>query len=158
MKKLFFAIILLPSLLLSCTKDDNVEFDFDYNINYLFGNWRITHVWLEEEAGGGYVDITTPTFEQIVEPTFLKFNNKGIIKMKGATGENESTFITKNKKVIILTYGVNFELDVIALNNTTMEILVDTKGFNIDIPIPDNIDYAKIKLTMLDCETCPDKK
>lgn len=61
MKKILFALAIMPLLIVACSSDDDKSSttDFDHNIEFLYGEWRATTM----NTGTLNLDLTDPMNE-----------------------------------------------------------------------------------------------
>lgn len=126
MKKLLFALAIMPLLIMACSSDDDIPSStgFDYSLDMLYGEWRFTGV----EVDGVPIDLTEPKIELHVPPTYLTFNEDGkTLNAEGIFGEGNGKYST-NKKTINIAIGNNRSyFDVTSLGATTAKIKLDAK-------------------------------
>lgn len=124
MKKVFllslFAIMMIVA---GCSSDNEPKSDFDMNL--LYGRWRITHV----ESKGVMVDVTTPSGEAAFKPTYATFKKDGTYYGSGFFGNGSGTYKVKGKTIICYVEGVEyFRYDVISIQGTTCELKMYRTG------------------------------
>ena len=128
MKKILFALAIMPLLIVACSNDDNPSnSDFDHNIELLYGQWRATSV----VVGGVTIDLTTPKNELMVTPTYLTFKNDGSLLGEGLFGEGSGKYTAKDKTIAtsIGSNKVNFEMT--SLSQSTAKIKVNAKALGL---------------------------
>lgn len=143
MKKILFAIVLVPLLFVACSSDDDTpsNTDFDYPLEMLYGEWRATSI---ESIGSQ--DLTTPINELYAAPTYLKFNKDGTLVGEGLFGEGTGRYSTKGK-TIHTSIGKNKKsFNVISLNANSAKAKLDAKGLGTPL-IPDNAGVVTVTLT-----------
>lgn len=129
MKKILFAIALMPLLFVACSSDDDNKDepgqDFDYNIELLFGEWRATHI-----EGKRAFDLTDPLNELYAAPTYLKFNKDGSLEGEGLFGDGTGRY-SANKKSIHTSIGnTRKSLEVHSLEANTAKVKLNAKDLN----------------------------
>lgn len=113
MKK-FFTLMLITLMVVSCEKDEKVDSSFNYDIDLLYGTWRVTHV---EQSDGSFLDVTTSVAQNFFEPTYATFKSDGTYSGKGFFGNGSGTYKTSGNT--ITTYVENevyLMYDVVSLN------------------------------------------
>lgn len=121
-KNVLLLMSILMLLLVGCSKD---EIDtFDYDINLLFGKWRVTHIATER---GEYTDVTNKIAESIFEPTYITLSANGKYVGVGKFGDGNGTYKAKGNVVSIYNEGekeayLNFRF--ISLTDTNCEVAV----------------------------------
>ncbi|NLA62046.1 MAG: hypothetical protein GX857_02300, partial [Bacteroidales bacterium] len=92
------------------TKNSPREIDFDYDINLLYGKWRA--VRLEGEGiDNNSVDLMHP----LVTPTYLTFEEKGILVSEGYLGQGTGRYSSKDKTIYTLIDKNRLELEVTSI-------------------------------------------
>lgn len=126
MKKLLFALALLPLLITGCSSDDdNLKVDFDQNL--IYGEWRLTH--LKTSSDDTYLDITTPAGEKAFEPTYITFKSGGKYSGKGYFGWGSGTFKANGKTIVTYIDGEEFlRYDVLSLTERNAEFIMHQAG------------------------------
>lgn len=144
MKKILFALAIMPLLIVACSSDDDKSSttDFDHNIEFLYGEWRFTSV----EVDGVPIDLTEPKAELFVAPTYLKFSKDGTIVTEGALGEGNGIFSTKGKTIYtsVKKHKINFEMSL--LEDKMAKIELDAKHLS-QLPVIDK-DMGKLTVTL----------
>lgn len=116
------AVLLCAVLFSGCTTED--EKSFDYDLNMLYGKWKVTAV----NASGGWVDVTTYPGNLEMEPTYATFNSNGTYSGSGAFGYGFGTYSAVGNMVIIYIEGKEFmRYEVISLRATRCELMI-TEG------------------------------
>lgn len=125
MKKLLFVLAIMPLLIVACSSDDDTSStsDFDYPIETLYGEWRITDVEVDDVP----VNLTTPQSELYVAPTYLKFEENGKLTGEGVLGEGNGEFGTRGKVVYTSIGKLKANFEVVTLSKTTAKIKLDAK-------------------------------
>lgn len=125
MKKILFALAIMPLLIVACSSDDDKSSttDFDHNIEFLYGEWRATTM----NTGTLNLDLTDPMNELTIPQTYVTFNKNGTYESNGMLGENSGNFSTK--KSIVSTKKFNFE--VLSLTANTAKIKINAKALGL---------------------------
>lgn len=149
MKKILFALAIMPLLAIGCSSDDDDDFknpsdiDFAYNIELLYGEWRATEVDVTE---GLEVDLTEPVIELTVAPTYVTFAKGGAYQSKGVLGDGTGKYITKDKTVTTTVGDKKVSFVVKSLSDKSAKIEIDAK--ELDLPmIPEGIKTVVVELT-----------
>ena len=87
MKKTILACLLLAATLIGCKKDNDSE-SFNYNLNDLYGTWRVTEIL----SSGTWVDVTTWAGQQVFTPTYATFRSDGTYYGSGYFGTGSGTY------------------------------------------------------------------
>ena len=128
-KFILLTLLALPLFLVSCSSDD--ESDFDYDLEALYGTWRITHM----NTGSGYVNITTADVITPIAPTYATFNSDGTYSGRGVFGDGSGTYKAKGKRITCYIEGVEYvHYDVISLTGNACEltmVIMASEGINI---------------------------
>ena len=146
MKKILFALAIVPLLVIGCSSDDddkNASDDFGYNIEWLYGEWRATEVEIAEEVS---IDLTDPTIEVLVAPTYLTFKAGDVYESEGILGEGTGKYVAKDKKITTSLGDKKVSFDVTSLTKETAKIKINAKTLDLDI-IPDGIETVVVVLT-----------
>lgn len=147
MKKIFFALAMLPLLVIGCDDDDDVtnpsDVDFDYNIELLYGEWRATEVEVTEEMD---IDLTEPETELLVTPTYITFAAGGVYESEGILGDGTGEYVTKEKTITTSIGEKKVSFKVTALSAKKAEITIDAKELGLSM-IPDGIETVTVELT-----------
>ncbi|NLZ95673.1 MAG: hypothetical protein GX921_07620 [Bacteroidales bacterium] len=143
MKKILFALAIMPLFIVGCSSDDiPSSSDFDYTLDYLYGEWRLVDV----QSIGSPLDLTTPLNELYVPPTYLKFNKDGTLEGEGLFGEGTGRYSTKGEAIHTSIGKMKKSFDVTSLQTSTAKFKVDAKG--IDTPlIPEDTKMVTVTLT-----------
>ena len=149
MKKILFALAIMPFLIVACSSDDDKTpvIDFDYNIQMLYGEWRATSI---EGVGEEAIDLTTPEIEAIAEPTYVTFNKDGSFSSKGVLGEGTGTYTTKGKTIMALVGEKKLNLNMTSLEANTSKVEINPQDFDLGLPVPEEIDKVTVVLTKQD--------
>jgi hypothetical protein len=124
MKKAVFLLLMIATILSGCSKDENTSFDFD--INLLYGTWRVTHVM---QSNGTYFDVTTNVGESVFEPTYAIFNADGSYSGSGEFGTGSGTYTAIGKTITTFVSGKEYlKYDVVSLTGTTAELIMSETG------------------------------
>jgi uncharacterized lipoprotein NlpE involved in copper resistance len=125
MKKVVFLLLAVVAVLLAgCDKDDDPKFDYDMEL--LYGKWRITHV---EQKDGSMFDVTTPIAERVFKPTYITFNKGGSYSGSGEFGNGSGTYTATGKTIITYVDGQEYlRYDVLSLTGENAEIKMYEKG------------------------------
>ena len=143
MKKILFALAIMPLLFAACSKDDapsNKE--FDHNIELLYGQWRATAV----KVDGVTIDLTDATTELKVVPTHLTFSKDGSVSGEGILGEGTGKYTAKGNIINTNIGKDKFDFDVISLSPATAEVKVNAGKLGISI-IPEGTENVVVVLT-----------
>ena len=127
MKKILFALAIMPLLIVACSNDNVSKMDFDYNIEMLLGEWRATSIeGVEEDA----IDLTDPEIEAKVKPTYMRFKKDAAFSTKGVLGEGVGKFSTNGKTITatVSTRKISFLMS--SLDAKYAKIEVNPKEFN----------------------------
>ena len=151
MKKILFALAIMPLLIVACSSDDDNTpvIDFDHNIEMLYGEWRATSI---EGIGEEAIDLTTPEMEAVVAPTFVTFKKDGSFMSKGVLGEGSGKFTTKDKTIAASVGEEKLNFDMTTLEATTAKIEVNAQDVDFGMPIPEEIKKVTVVLTKQDKE------
>lgn len=145
MKKILFALAMLPILaFVGCSSDDDnsTKVDFDHNIEWLYGEWRATSV----EAGPLSIDLTDPTFEVMVLPTYVIFKKGGMYESEGVLGNGTGKYITKGKTITTSLNDEKISFDVTSLTAKSAKIEINAKALGLPM-IPEEIGTVVVVLT-----------
>lgn len=121
MKKV--VLVLMSTLLclgiFGCSSED--EDEFNYDLDLLYGKWRITHVM---QSSGSYYDVTTYYAENyVMEPTYATFKSDKTYYGEGYFGNGHGTYTAIAKTITCyINNEVYMTYDVININNTTCEL------------------------------------
>jgi hypothetical protein len=130
MKRVIFILAVLPLLFAGCSKDEEPA-KFDYDLNLLYGEWRVSHIW---SADGDYVDVTSGFMLLIFEPTYATFNPNGTYSGSGHYGDGSGTYTAVGKTITTYISGQEFvKYDVIGLSGSTCELRMYGSGYNTKI-------------------------
>ena len=149
MKKILFALAIMPLLIVACSSDDDNTpvIDFDHNIEMLYGEWRATAIeGVTEEA----IDLTDPEMEAVVTPTYVTFKKDGLFSSKGVLGEGTGTFTTKDKKIMASVGENKLNFVMTTLGAKSAKIEVNPKGIDFGMPIPEELEKVTVVLTKQD--------
>lgn len=113
------AALLCAVLFSGCTTED--EKSFDYDLNLLYGKWRVTEI----NASGGWIDVTTYPGNSEMEPTYATFNSNGTYSGSGAFGSGAGTYSAVGSTVITYIEGKEFmRYEVISLTSSRCELMM----------------------------------
>lgn len=126
----FFVFLMLSTIMLlsSCSKDDEPKFNYDLNL--LYGKWRITEMYTSNK----WVDVTTYPGNLVMPPTYATFNSDGAYSGSGYFGTGSGKYVAIGSS--ITTYIDNEEYakyDVISLNGTSCELNMSIGSSSIKI-------------------------
>ena len=127
MKKLnlFFILTVFSLLFVGCSKDDDIK-NFEYDLNLLYGKWRITHV---EQINGSYLNVTSSVAESVFKPTYSTFYSDGTYSGSGEFGNGSGTFKAESKTIITYVDGQEYlRYDVLMLSESNAELKMYEKG------------------------------
>lgn len=150
MKKILFALTVLPLLFFACSSDDEPEtpkHEFDYNIEHLYGQWRVSSVELDEAT----IDLTTEEMEALVEPTYLTFTKEDDFSTKGVMGEGKGKFAVKSKTITTSINEEKMSFEVTALDNKSAKAIVNIKDMDFgELPIPEELEKVTLGFTKVE--------
>ena len=143
MKKILFVLAIMPLLIMGCSKDKVNDFDFDYDIELLQGEWRIAEIEVDD---GVYIDITTPEAEAVVKPTYVTFYSNGTLTMKGAIGDYNGKYTTNGKNIIIYRDGKKYlSGDFESLSASTAVVKLTIKDVDFGLDIPEDVETVRVR-------------
>lgn len=142
MKKILLALAIMPLFFVACSSDDDIPSsgNFDYSLDHLYGEWRVTDV-----EAIGTIDLTKPQNELYVTPTYLKFEKDGSLTGEGVLGEGTGKYSTKSKTIYTSLGKKKINLEVTSLNATTAKVKLDAK--NVPHPLIKD-DMGMVTLTL----------
>ena len=145
MKKILFALAIMPLLIVACSSDDDntPKVDFKHNIEMLYGEWRATEVDVLE---GLVIDLTAPEVEENVPATYVTFEKDGSFSSKGILGEGKGEYSTKGEKISATIGEDKLSFDMTSLEATTAKIKLDAKALGLP-QIPEAIQTVTVVLT-----------
>ena len=146
MKKILFALAIMPLLIVACSSDDDnsTKVDFKHNIELLYGEWRATEVEIME--GLPVIDLTTPEMEKEIPATYVTFEKNGSFTSKGILGEGKGTYTTKGEEITASIGEEKLIFDMPSLTATTAKIQLDAKALGLP-DIPPVIETVTVVLT-----------
>ena len=147
MKKILFALAIMPLLVMGCSSDDDdntPNVDFGYNIELLYGEWRATSVEIME---GLEIDLTDPEIEENVEPTYITFKENNVYTSKGVLGKGSGTYITKDKTITTSLGDEKISFEMTSLDTKTATIELDPQDADFGVDIPEMIKTVTVTLT-----------
>ena len=104
--------------LVACKKEESTGFDYDLNL--LYGTWRVTHVM---QSNGSWFNVTTEIAESVFEPTYATFNSNGTFSGSGELGNGSGTWTATGKTIITRVGGEEYlRYDVLSLSGTVAEL------------------------------------
>lgn len=123
------------------TKNYPRTIDFDFEIKDLYGKWHA--ITLEGEGiTGSPVDLTHP----LVTPTYLTFEEKGILISEGYLGQSTGRYSTEKKTIYtLINRRIDFEVTTITKDGTA-RISFNPKGIDFGKLIPSNVERATLLL------------
>ena len=122
-------------------KDYPRTIDFDYNIALLYGKWRA--ITLEGEGiTGSPVDLMHP----LVTPTYVTFEEKGVLVTEGYLGQGPGRYSTEDKTIHTLIDKKRIDFEVTALTAETAQIKFNPSGLDFGGLVPVNIESVTITL------------
>ena len=152
MKKILFALAIMPLLIVACSSDDDDKtpaIDFDHNIEMLYGEWRATSIeGVFEEA----IDITSPEMEAVVTPTYVTFSKDGSFSSKGVLGEGSGKFTTKDKTIAASIGDDKLSFKMTSLEAKTAKIELNPQDLDLGMPLPEELEKVTVVLTKQDKE------
>lgn len=123
MKKLLFITISLLGVLSvigGCSNND-IDGNFDYPLEKLYGKWKVTHV---ERENGSMIDITALN----ITPTYATFSKDGTYYGSGYLGNGSGTYKTKGKTIICYIDGIEYlKYDVLSFSGNQCELKMYAK-------------------------------
>ena len=146
MKKILFALAILPLLIIACSSDQDKSPNnsFDYNIVMLYGEWHATGIeGVTEDA----IDLTDPELEELVEPTYVTFKKDGTYLSKGVIGDGTGKYTTKDKTISATVNGDKLIFVMTQLEAKSAKIEVNPQDFDFGIPIPEIFKKVTVVLT-----------
>lgn len=124
MKKILFALICAFAVLATGCQKEN-ETNFNYDVNILYGTWRVTDVYVD----GDWMDITTPIAELVFKPTYATFNPDMTYSGKGAFGNGEGTYSLSGDTIYTYVDGEEYlTYKIRSLNGSFAELEVLQSG------------------------------
>ena len=145
MKKILFALAILPLLIIACSSDQDKSPNnsFDYNIEMLYGEWHATGIeGVTEDA----IDLTDPEYEELVTPTYVTFKKDGTYLSKGILGDGSGKYSTKDKTIIATVGDDKITFKMTQLEAKSAKIEVNPQDFDLGIPIP--VFYNKVTVIL----------
>ena len=142
MRKILFLLAIMPILIMSCSKDEVDDFDFDYDVKLLQGEWRIAEIEVDD---GVFIDITTSEAEAIVEPTFVTFYSNGTLTMKGILGNYNGKYTLDGKNIVMYRDGKKFltgDFESLTASDALVKLNIKDVDFGIEIP---DVDTVRVK-------------
>jgi uncharacterized protein YxeA len=122
MKKIL-SVLVIVLIAVACEKEEGSNFDYD--INQVYGKWRVTHV--KSEIGEDYLDVTTSVVEQYFEPTYITFNKNGSYSGSGFFGSGSGTFKAEGKSITTYIDGeIYLVYTVISFSNSNFEVIMSS--------------------------------
>lgn len=104
--------------LAGCSKEEGTGFDYD--VNLLYGKWRVTHVM---QNTGSYLDVTTSVAESVFEPTYATFNSDGTYSGSGEFGNGSGTYKAVGKTIVTYIGGEEYlRYNIVSLSGTKAEL------------------------------------
>ncbi|MDD2474934.1 MAG: hypothetical protein PHI32_03370 [Dysgonamonadaceae bacterium] len=146
MKKILFALAIMPLLVMGCSSDDVDELpksEFDHDIELLYGQWRATAVEIME---GVKIDLTDEEVEKEVPPTYVTFEKNGAFSSEGVLGNGKGTYTAKGKKITTVMGDEELILDMTSLKAAEAKIVLNAKTLGLP-SIPEEIKDVTVVLT-----------
>ena len=146
MKKILFALAIIPLLIVACSKDnDNSPANsFDYNIEMLYGEWHATGIeGVTEEA----IDLTDPEVEEMVTPTYVTFKKDGTYLSKGILGDKSGIYSTKDKTISATVGDEKLSFKMTQLDAKSAKIEVNPQDFDFGVTVPGFYKKVTVVLT-----------
>ena len=123
------------------TKNSPRNIDLTYGINSLYGKWRAVSLEAEGLAESP-VDLTSP----FATPTYLTFNEKGVLEAEGYLGKGTGRYTTEKKNIYTLIDKRRLDFDVTAMAGGNARIKMSPMGLDFGIKIPSNVETVTIVL------------
>lgn len=120
-------------------KDYPRTIDFEYPIKLLYGKWRA--VTLE-----GALDKPHDLTNALATPTYLTFEEKGVLISEGYLAEGRGRYSTEDKTIYTLVNEKRLDFEVTELEGATARITFDPTGIDFGIPISTNIKTVTLEL------------
>lgn len=117
------------------TRTDN----FEYPIETLYGKWRA--VTLE-----GALDKPHDLTNALATPTYLTFEEKGVLISEGYLAKGTGRYSTEDKTIYTLVNEKRLDFEVIELEDATARITFDPTDIDFGIPIPTSIKTVTLEL------------
>lgn len=126
MKSLIFALLAVFMLAFSgCSKDDN-EPKFNYDMNTLYGKWRVTEV---QQKDGSFLNVTSSIAEQVFKPTYATFNENGTYSGSGAFGNGSGTYKAEGNTIYTYIEGAEYlRYEVKSLSGNKCHLVMKETG------------------------------
>lgn len=103
-RTIFILIALIAAIFSGCSKKDDGP-KFNYDINTLYGKWRVTEV---QQKDGSFFDVTTSIAETVFKPTYATFNENGTYSGSGAFGNGSGTYKAEGNTIYTYVEGVEY--------------------------------------------------
>ncbi len=131
MKK-FLLLFVFATLIISCSDDEDTP-SFNYDMESLYGKWRVTHI---QRSTGAYFDITTSVAEQTFEPTYATFNSDGSYTGEGYFGDGTGTYKAVENTITTYVDGSEYiKYDVVSFSDTTATLTMSMTGSDSELNI-----------------------
>ncbi len=146
MKKILFALAIMPLFVMGCSTDDVDELPnnkFDHNIELLYGKWRATAVEIME---GVVIDLTDEEMEKEVPATYVTFEKNNAFSSEGVFGDGQGTYTAKGKEINATMGDEELNFEMTSLAATEAKVILDTKALGLP-SIPEEIKKVTVVLT-----------
>lgn len=126
---LFLAVVTL--LCVGCKKDD--EPDFNYNLEQIYGKWRITALLQED---GSWFNVTSSFAEKYFEPTYATFYENGKYYGSGFFGDGWGTWKAKGNTLYTYVDGDEYlQYEIVSLEGINAHLIIREEGSSSTIEI-----------------------
>lgn len=113
--------------------DDNSATGFNYDLETLYGTWRITEV---QQQDGSFFDVTTSIAELVFEPTYATFNADGTYSGRGAFGTGSGTYKAEGNTIYTYIGGVEYlRYEVKSLSGDKCHLIMAESGSSATLEI-----------------------
>jgi hypothetical protein len=123
MKKFLFTLFACVLVLCSCSKDDDLSFNYDKSL--LYGKWRVTEI---EQNDGSYLDVTSSIAEKVFKPTYMVIKENGTYDSWGEFGNGSGTYKAEGSKVYTFIDGEEYlYYDIVSLSDKKAHVYMREK-------------------------------